>query len=52
MNKTWVLGRKAWVRNCILATCSAYSTKISRESCSVFLVYAKIERLCWQGVNF
>jgi len=30
-------GNKAWVRNCILATCKACSTKASFHSCRVFL---------------
>ena len=42
---------KAWVRNYILATCRAYSTKIFLDSCRTFHKYAKIEQakemLCW-----
>ena len=41
---------KPWVRNYIPVTCSACSTKILLDSCTVFLKYAKIEqpkeRLC------
>ena len=43
---------KAWVQKCILATCSACSTKISLDSCGVFLGYIKTEQaeesFCWQ----
>ena len=43
---------KAWVRNYILATCRACSTKIFLDSCRIFHKFAKIEQakemLCWQ----
>jgi len=43
---------KAWVRNYILATCRAWSTRIFLESCRTFHKYAKMEQakemLCWQ----
>ena len=43
---------KAWVRNYILATCRAWSTKIFLDSCRIFHKYAKMEQgkemLYWQ----
>ena len=47
---SWRTSNWAWVRNCILATCSACSMKVLLDSCRVFLENAKIEqakeRLC------
>ena len=50
-------GYLAWVWNCILATCSACSTKILLDSYRIFFKKATFEqvkgiRICWQGSNW